>query len=187
MPVSRCGTRLTSISMPLPPRGAHLARRARQAGSAHVLNADDRVGLHQLEARLEQQLLHERIADLHVGTLLGRLLVELRRRHGRAVDAVAAGLRADVDDGIPGARGLPMTSASAFADPEAEHVDERVAGVAVVEHDLAADGRDADAVAVAGDAGAPRLRRCAGCARRRDRRASRSGASSSPRSAARPS
>ena len=46
-----------------------------------------------------------------------------------------------------------MTSASAFDDPEAEHVDERIAGVRVVERDLAADGRDADAVAVAGDAG----------------------------------
>ena len=38
-------------------------------------------------------------------------------------------------------------------EPEAEHVDERVAGVRVVERDLAADGRDPDAVAVAGDAG----------------------------------
>ena len=37
--------------------------------------------------------------------------------------------------------------------PEAEDVDERVAGVRLVERDLAADGRDADAVAVAGDAG----------------------------------
>ena len=38
-------------------------------------------------------------------------------------------------------------------DAEAEHVDERVAGVAVLERDFAADGRDADAVAVAGDPG----------------------------------
>ena len=82
---------------------AHLAGRAGQAGGAHVLHADQRVGLHQLEARLEQELLHERIADLHGRPLLGRLLVELRRRHRRAVDAVAAGLRADVVDGIAGA------------------------------------------------------------------------------------
>ena len=46
-----------------------------------------------------------------------------------------------------------MTSASALRDAEAEDVDERVAGVRVVEGNLAADGRDADAVAVAGDAG----------------------------------
>ena len=36
---------------------------------------------------------------------------------------------------------------------EAQHVDERVLAVAVVEHDLAADGRHADGVAVAADPG----------------------------------
>ena len=133
---------------------AHLAGRAGQPGGAHVLHADERVGLHQLEARLEQQLLHERIADLHRRPLLGRLVVELRRRHRRAVDAVAAGLRRRRSRRDCRCRdALPLTSASARRDAEAEHVDQRVAGVAVVERNLAADGRDADAVAVAGDAG----------------------------------
>ena len=50
----------------------HLARGAREPGRAHVLNRDDRAGLHRFEARLEQQLFHERIADLHVGPLLLR-------------------------------------------------------------------------------------------------------------------
>ena len=45
------------------------------------------------------------------------------------------------------------TSRSFGQDAEAEHVHERVAAVRVVEHDLAADRRDADRVAVAGDAG----------------------------------
>ena len=36
----------------------------------HVLDADARIGLHDFEARLEQQLFHERIADLHGGPLL---------------------------------------------------------------------------------------------------------------------
>ena len=84
---------------------AHLGRRTGQTGRAHVLDADERVGLHDLEARLEQQLLHERIADLHGRPLLGRLVVELRRRHRRAVDAVAPGLGADVVDGVADARG----------------------------------------------------------------------------------
>jgi hypothetical protein len=45
-----------------------------------------------LQARLEQQLLHEGVADLHGGALLLALvLVELGARHGGAVDAVAAG------------------------------------------------------------------------------------------------
>ena len=100
MPVSRCGT---SDDVDLDAGAAaraHLAGRAGEARRAHVLDADERVGLHDLEARLEQQLLHERIADLHGRPLLGRLLVELRRRHRRAVDAVAAGLGADVVDRV---------------------------------------------------------------------------------------
>ena len=75
---------------------SHLARRARQAGGPHVLNADERVGLHHLETGLEEQLLHERIADLHRRALLRELVVELRRRHRRAVNPVAARLGADV-------------------------------------------------------------------------------------------
>ena len=38
-------------------------------------------------------------------------------------------------------------------DAEAQHVDERIAGIHLVEDDLAADGGNADAVAVAADAG----------------------------------
>ena len=83
---------------------SHLARRTGQSGRAHVLDADERVGLHHFEARLEQQLLHERIAHLHRRPLLRRLLVELRRRHRRAMNPVAAGLGADVVDGVAGAR-----------------------------------------------------------------------------------
>ena len=48
---------------------------------------------------------------------------------------------------------LPLHERIGARDAEAEHVDERIAGVALVERDLAADGRNADAVAVAGDAG----------------------------------
>ena len=97
---------------------AHFARRAGQPGGAHVLDADQRVGRHQLETRLEQQLLHERIADLHRRPLLRRPLVELRRRHRRAVDPVAPGLGADVVHRIADARRrVPFTSASALTMP----------------------------------------------------------------------
>ena len=46
----------------------------------------------------------------------------------------------------------PSTSRSAGRMPRREDVDERVLGVRLVEHDLAADRRHADRVAVAGDA-----------------------------------
>ena len=153
MPVSRCGTCMTSISMPAPPRAP--ISQVEQVSPAAPMSCTPMSAsvCHQLEARLEQQLLHERIADLHGRPLLGRLLVELRRRHRRAVDAVAAGLRADVVDRIADAGGAALDERVGLRDAEAEHVDERIAGVRLLERDLAADRRDADAVAVAGDAG----------------------------------
>ena len=94
------------------------------------------------------------------GRFSAELLVELRRRHGRAVDAVAAGLRADVVHGVADALARALDDLVGPGDAEAEHVDQRIAGVALVEVDLAADRRDADAVAVAGDAGDDAFERC---------------------------
>ena len=132
---------------------AHLAGRAGEAGRAHVLDADEGVGLHHLEARLEEKLLHERIADLHGRALLGGLVVELGRRHRRAMDAVAAGLGADVVHGVPDSGRSPLDDLVSPRNPQAEDVHQRIAGVALVEGDLAADGRDADAVSVSRDPG----------------------------------
>jgi hypothetical protein len=70
MPDSRCGTFDTSNSMPVPARARGLGGGAGEAGRAHVLDADQRVGGHDLEAGLEQQLLHEGIADLNGRPLL---------------------------------------------------------------------------------------------------------------------
>jgi hypothetical protein len=50
--------------------------------------------LHQLQAGLDQQLLGERVADLDGRALGLRLVGELGRGHGGAVDAVASGLGA---------------------------------------------------------------------------------------------
>ena len=76
----------------------HLARRAGEPRRAHVLNRDDRARLHRFEARLEQQLFHERIAHLHVGPLLLRFLGEFRGgQKRRAMNAVAPGFRAHVN------------------------------------------------------------------------------------------
>src|ERR1017187_1392583 len=132
---------------------AHLASRAGEAGGAHVLNADDGAGLHGLDAGLEQQLLHERIADLHVGTLLLGFLGEFGAGDGGAVYAVAAGARAHVDDRVADARGLGIEDVFLAADAEREHVHQRVAVIARFEDALAAHGGHAEAVAVMGDAG----------------------------------
>jgi hypothetical protein len=80
------------------------------------------------------------------------------------VNAVAAGLGADVVHAVADARGDALDDVRRFRDPETEHVDEGIAGVGRIEGDLAADGRDTDAVAVAGDPGdhAFHETRCAG-------------------------
>ena len=104
MPVSRCGTQVEIDLDADSAAAAHLAGGAGEPGRAHVLNADDRAGLHGFEAGFEQQLFQERIAHLHVGPLLLRFLGEFGAGHGRAVDAVAAGLRAHIDDRIADAR-----------------------------------------------------------------------------------
>ena len=57
----------------------HFTGGAGESRGAHVLYADDCAGGHGFKAGLEQQLFEERIADLHVGALLLRLLGKFRR------------------------------------------------------------------------------------------------------------
>ena len=54
----------------------HLDRRRREAGSPHVLDADDRVLGHELEAGFDQELFGERVADLNGGALFVGTVVE---------------------------------------------------------------------------------------------------------------
>ena len=87
---------------PEPALAGHLDRRGGQARGAHVLDRDDRVACHQFEAGFDQELFGERVADLHGRALLLGVVAEFGRGHRRAVDAVAPGLGADIDDEISG-------------------------------------------------------------------------------------
>ena len=69
------------------------------------------------------------------------------------MNPVASRLGADVIDRIADPGSAALHQRIGLDDPQAHHVDQRIAGVAVLERNLAADRRDADAVAVAGDAG----------------------------------
>ena len=69
------------------------------------------------------------------------------------MDAVAAGLGADIDHRIADARGGRIEDAVGRRDADGHGVDQDVAVVGGVEVGLAADRRDAHAVAVAADAG----------------------------------
>ena len=62
--------------------GRGLRRRAREPGRAEILHADRELGVEQLEARLDEPLLLERVADLHRRPL--RLVALLERLPTRA-------------------------------------------------------------------------------------------------------
>ena len=132
---------------------AHFTGRTGQAGCAHILNADDGAGLHGFQAGFEQQFLHEGIADLNIRPLLLRLFGELGGGHGCAMNAVAPGLSANVNDRIADARGFPVEDLVVLEHAEREHVNQRVAVVAILKNALAADGRHAEAVSVMRDPG----------------------------------
>ena len=132
--------------------GAHLERGRRQPGGAHVLDRDDGVALEDLEDGFEDELLHERVAHLHGRAALRLLVVEDVRRHRRAVDPVAARLRARIEDGIPRPGGFRAEDPVLPHEADRHHVHEDVLVVGRVEERHPADRRHADAVAVAPDA-----------------------------------
>ena len=87
-----------------------------------------------------------------LGAFLLRAFLELFAGHGRAVDAVASGLGADVDHRVSDAGRLGAEDLIEANQAERESVDQRIAGVAGLEACFAAEVRYSEAVAVAGDA-----------------------------------
>ena len=158
MPVSRHGTAFMSSSMPTPPLDA--------------ISTDDEVrpaAPMSWIATIASDAISSRQASISsfsvngsptctVGRFSSRILGEIGRRHGRAVDAVAPGLGADIDDRIADARGGRIEDLVGLGDADGHRVDQDVAVIGAVEIDLAADRRHADAIAVAADAVRPRPR-----------------------------
>src|SRR5690606_23845429 len=134
--------------------GGQLGGGAGQTGGAQVLDADDELLGERLEGALDEELLLEGVADLHGGPLRRLGVVEgLGGEDRRAADAVAAGPGPVQDDLVPRAGRLGEVDVLVPHDADGTGVDQRVALVAGVEDDLAADVRQAGAVAVAADAG----------------------------------
>ena len=90
--------------------------------------------MHRFEAGLEQQLLHERIADLDIGPLGVRIFPESGGSHRRAVDSVAAGFRADINHRIAYSRGLAIEDLVFPNDAERERIDQRVLRIAAAKY-----------------------------------------------------
>ena len=154
----------------------HLKAGGGKASRPHILDGNDRIGGHQLQAGLDQQLFGEGVADLNGRALLLRLVVEGGGRHRGAVDAVTPGLRTDIDDRVARALSLGREDPVGRRDADGHGVDQRVAVVGGVELALAADGRHADAIAIAADAAHDPVDQVPGLGVLRDRQsAARSG------------
>ena len=87
------------------PRAAISTDELVRPGGAHVLDRDHVVVAEHLEAGLDQQFSVNGSPTCTVGFICSdSSLNSARREQARAVDAVAAGLRADVENRIAGAR-----------------------------------------------------------------------------------
>ncbi len=133
--------------------GAHLDRRAGEACRPHVLDRDDAAFGHDFKAGFEQQLFCERVADLHRRALFLGILAELGRRHCGAMDAVAAGLGAEIDDRHADARGGRIENLVGLGKADRHGVDQDIAVVTTVKPHRAADRRHPEGIAVTADAG----------------------------------
>ena len=132
--------------------GGHLGEGRGKACGAAVLKREHEAALDELDGHLDQPLARERVAHLDGRALLRVVLAELgAREHGGAADPVAPRRRAVEDDERTGPRRLRAGEPLRRKQPDAHGVDEAVRGVALVEDDLAADVRHADAVAVVAD------------------------------------
>ena len=128
------------------------AGRAGEAGGAHVLDAGDASAGEKFKAGFEEKFFSEGVADLNGGAVFLGFLSEFARSEGGTGEAVTARFGADIEYRVTHALGGSAGDLLVLEDAKAEDVDEWIARVAVVEIDLAADGRDADAISVVGDA-----------------------------------
>ncbi len=139
---------------PVPGARRRLGGRAREPGAAEVLYPSNEAEVEQLQRGLDQSLLLERIADLDARPLrvVGLIAYESRRcEDAHSADPVPAGRGAEQHRQVSDPRRRPQHQAVDGQEPKAQHVHERVAGVALVDGELPSDRRDSDGVAVAGD------------------------------------
>ena len=126
----------------------HFSSGTGNACSSHVLHAHHGSRLGQLHGGLEKQLLLKRVANLNRGYVVGGVFGQVFGRKGGSVDAVAARRRTDNVDGVAHPASLGADLLAHFHDSGRECIHQRILLVAVVKVDLAADGRNSEAVAV---------------------------------------
>ena len=140
-----------------PPARGRFGAGCREPGRAEVLDARDPIGVvvGEVEAGLHEHLLQEGIADLHCRAQLleARVGIGAGGKTRGAVDAVAARVGADEHEYVARAFRLRARQAIDGRNPDAQGIHEWIGGVGIFEDHFATDGRDAEAVAISGDAG----------------------------------
>src|SRR5579871_3567972 len=154
MPVSRVGTRSRSSVTPRSPLAPiSTAEQVRPAAPMSWIAITQPL-----------RMISRQASNLHGRPLLLGILAELGRSHGGAMNSVAAGLRAEINNGAADAGRLGVEDLVLLGDADSHGVDENVAVVARVKPDRAADSRHPEGIAVAADTGddardqRPRLR-----------------------------
>ena len=111
------------------------------------------ISVHQLQTCLEQAFFGEGIADLNGRALFLGGIAEFGRGHGGAMNAVAPGLGAEINYRKADAFGLGVKNPIGPGEADRHGIDQNVAVIARVEIHLAADGRHAEGISIATDAG----------------------------------
>ena len=157
-PGYRSGTASRRTRIPVPPPAASSAVAQATPVGAKVLDRGDHAGRVQLKAALDQQLLHERVAHLHVRVLrplavgVGAIGPERGAgQHRGAADAAGPVREPRRTTWLPGPGAAAELQIGVPHDAHARDVDQRVARIAGVERQLTADIRQAQAVAVERD------------------------------------
>ena len=104
---------------------AHLAGGAGEAGGAHVLDADDGAGFMASRQASSSSFSMNGSPTWTLGRFCFGAFLEFLAGHGGAVDAVAAGLGADVNDRVAGAGGFGVEDLVLANQAEGEGVDQR--------------------------------------------------------------
>src|SRR5262249_50539192 len=118
----------------------------------HVLNSRNCVASDEFEACFEQQFFLKWIPDLHRWTVFARLLGQFARGKRCASKSVATCFSADVENRIPCALCSAARELFVTQHAETKNISQRIAFEPLIETNLAANGGNADAIAVMRDA-----------------------------------
>ena len=134
--------------------GREFARCARDARGAEVLDAFDGAFREELKAALDEQLLHERVADLDARAFRRALVLEgFGGEDRRAADSVATCACTEQHDLVAGACRGGQVDVLVAKHAHGEGVDEGIGLVGGVEHGFTTDVGQTEAVAVSADTG----------------------------------